>query len=87
MKCPKCKEGEIREQISIKGFIFKKKKVYLYCPLCDFENVREFRLSKEDLKLEIQDRLFNKEIELQKAKNMRETKYDQSYKRKEDDRN
>jgi hypothetical protein len=27
MKCPKCKEGEIQEQISIKGLVFKKKYV------------------------------------------------------------
>jgi transposase-like protein len=56
MNCPKCKEGEIKEQVSITGLIFKKKNVHFYCPLCDYQNDKEFKLSKEDVQLEYLER-------------------------------
>jgi hypothetical protein len=50
--CPKCKEGEIQEQTSIRGILFwKKKEVIFYCPLCNFENVRKFKVSKKDIEI------------------------------------
>lgn len=52
MICPKCKEGEVKEQVSIKGLFVKRKEVSYFCPLCDFENKKEFKLSKEDVQLE-----------------------------------
>ena len=56
MLCPKCKQGEIKEQVSITGLIFKKKNVYFYCPLCDYQNNKEFKLSKKDLGYEDYER-------------------------------
>jgi len=52
MKCPKCKNGEVKYQVSIKGFIFRKKIIDYYCPLCDYKNKHEFRLSKDDVQVE-----------------------------------
>lgn len=52
MECPKCKKGVIVSQESITGWPFKKKRVKYYCPLCDWENQKEFRLSQEDVEIE-----------------------------------
>jgi hypothetical protein len=57
MNCPKCKEGEVKEQVTLKGFIFKKKRVVTFCPLCDFKNEHIFDLSKEDTEIENLNRL------------------------------
>jgi len=87
MICPTCKKGELKEQITIVGFIFKKKKVYTYCNVCDFTNKKEFKLSREDIEVERDKRASENEIELQRAKNIKEnknineTKYDQKYER------
>lgn len=52
MKCPECKEGELKEHISIKGFFKKVKEIIYFCPFCSFENKKEFKLSREDLQIE-----------------------------------
>lgn len=57
MICPKCNNKEVKEQISIKGLMFKKKKVITFCPLCDYKNEHIFELSKEDVKIETAQRL------------------------------
>jgi hypothetical protein len=57
MQCPQCKKGEVKEQISFKGFFIKKKEIYYYCPLCEWENKKVFKLSQQDLELEKVDRL------------------------------
>ncbi len=57
MICPKCKKGELKEQISIRGFMFKKKKIITFCPLCDYKNEHIFELSKEDVEIETAQRL------------------------------
>jgi hypothetical protein len=63
MICPKCKEGEIQEQTSIRGILlWKKKEITFFCPLCKFENKREFKLSKKDIQIEDEERA-NKPIE------------------------
>ena len=50
MICPKCLKGEIQEQISIRGILlWKKKEVIFYCPVCNFESVKVFKMSKEDI--------------------------------------
>ena len=73
MRCPECRQAEIKEHVSIKGLpFFKKKLVYYYCPLCKFENEREFKLSPDDLKLERQKQINQQEIDLLRAKNRRE---------------
>ena len=56
MKCPKCNNGEVKEQISIKGFIFKKKIVITFCPLCDYRNEHIFNLSSQDVEIENKQR-------------------------------
>jgi RNase P subunit RPR2 len=57
MICPKCK-AELKEQISIRGILFwKKKEVIFYCPSCSFENKRQFKLSYKDVDFETKDRL------------------------------
>lgn len=56
MKCPKCKNGEVKENINFKNkfFGFKKLKIVsTICPLCDFKNIHEFEMSKEDYEIEI----------------------------------
>jgi len=53
MFCPNCKKGEVKEQSSMKGFWrFKRKEIYYFCPLCEWENKKTFKLSKEDVDLE-----------------------------------
>jgi len=81
MKCPKCQKGELKEQITIRGIIFKKKIVYTYCNVCDFMSKKEFRLSKNDIEVEKDKRVYENEVELQLAKNKRESKYEQSYRK------
>ena len=45
MKCPKCRKGEIKENISYDGF-FKKHKIFTYfCPICSYENKKKIRIS------------------------------------------
>lgn len=57
MICPKCKRGEVQEQTSIRGILFwKKKEVIFYCPLCNFENVRKFKVSKKDIQIADEER-------------------------------
>lgn len=57
MKCPECRKGEIKEQVSLKGFFKKKKEVTYFCPICGWENKKEFRLSNEDIELEKFERM------------------------------
>lgn len=58
MICPKCK-AELKEQISIRGILFwKKKEVIFYCASCSFENKRSFKLSRKDIKFEEAHRLY-----------------------------
>lgn len=53
MICPKCNKGEIQKHISIKGFLFnRKKEITYFCPLCDFENKKTFKISKSDEEIE-----------------------------------
>ena len=52
MKCPNCKEGEVKEQVNISGFFAKKKDITYFCPLCSWENKKQFKLSKDDLLIE-----------------------------------
>lgn len=57
MICPKCKKGEIQEQISFRGFWFwKKKHISFFCPLCSFENKRKFKVSKKDIQIADEER-------------------------------
>ena len=63
MKCPKCKEGEIEKEISLKGFFKKRKIITYHCPLCDFRNVQEFKISCRNHKFEEMKR--EKEIDKQ----------------------
>lgn len=52
MDCPSCGDDGIKKEITLKGFMNKKKVVTYYCPLCHFENSHEFELSREDFELE-----------------------------------
>jgi len=42
MNCPKCKNGELKENIGYSGILSVKKIITYYCPLCDFKNKIEF---------------------------------------------
>jgi len=42
MKCPKCKNCELKENTAYIGMFQVKKIVTYYCPLCDFKNKVEF---------------------------------------------
>lgn len=66
MNCPKCKEGEVKEQVSIKGFFVKRKEVSYFCPLCEFENIKTFKLSQDDVELEKIERLNKPKETIQK---------------------
>ena len=60
MKCPKCDNEEIKEQVSIVGRFKKKKIITYYCPLCDYKNEHVFAISKWDMQTEDLNRI-NKE--------------------------
>ena len=72
MLCPNCKQGEIQQQISIRGIVFKKKYITSFCPLCGFNNEVVFDLSKDDV---AQERI----LQLQREKNTtyKNSKYSQ----------
>jgi len=59
MICPKCERGELIEDISIKEKIFRRvTKTYTYfCPLCNFESIKEIKISREDKDLFINSQL------------------------------
>jgi hypothetical protein len=50
--CPKCGKSEIKEHSSVSGVFTRKKTITFYCPLCKFENKKEFKMSKDDLEME-----------------------------------
>lgn len=50
--CPKCGKAEIKEHSSVSGVFTRKKTITFYCPLCKFENKKEFKMSKDDLEME-----------------------------------
>lgn len=46
--CPKCKKAELRKEELYAGALLKrKKKVIFFCPLCNFENVKEFNINEQ----------------------------------------
>ncbi len=49
MNCPKCKE-QLIESITFKNkfFLFKYKVYSILCPCCEYEKIKEIRISKED---------------------------------------
>ena len=52
MKCPKC-QNELRENVSLRRSIFKFKKIIIFfCPICEWENKKEFDISNKDYKIE-----------------------------------
>lgn len=84
MQCPKCK-GEVKEQTSLKGFGFWKKKVVIsYCGLCDFRNEQVFKISTADKLQELKKR--ETELELNKitALNTKTHRKDSQYKEDRD---
>lgn len=53
--CPKCKKGEIMQEINYLGYIFKrKKKITFYCPLCDFKNTKIFDIKESEYQIELE---------------------------------
>jgi len=87
MICPICNKGELKEEISLKGFFMKRKEIITYCPICEFKKVRTIKISKDDLQRVKSEIEYQKEIELQKAINTKEkreikdTKFNQRYER------
>jgi hypothetical protein len=55
MKCPNCKDGDLKEQVQLKGItIFTRKKVITwFCPCCDFTNERILSISNDDYVAEL----------------------------------
>jgi len=52
MKCPKC-GSPLFKQVSIKTkFWGWRKVVSIYCALCDFENIKKFKMTKKDVQIE-----------------------------------
>lgn len=46
-KCPKCKNGELREEVNLVGMIFSRKKLVTnYCVLCGWKSVTSFKLNE-----------------------------------------
>ena len=55
MKCPKCKQTEILQEVNLKGTIFARRKIItFYCPLCDFKNQKQFKLSENEYQAELE---------------------------------
>ncbi len=58
MICPSCEKGEVKEHISIYRSWFRFiKEVTTFCPLCNFINKLEFKISKVDADIENAKRL------------------------------
>lgn len=54
MNCPNCKEGILKEDISVKGLIWNRRKIYTYfCPLCSFENSKVIKVNEDEYQAEI----------------------------------
>jgi hypothetical protein len=54
MKCPNCKNSELNTVETLSGIIWNRKKVVtVYCILCDFENVKEFKLNEDSYQAEL----------------------------------
>lgn len=54
IKCPKCKIEDIKQEVNLKGYIFNRRKVItFYCPLCDWQNIKIFKLNEEEYQLEL----------------------------------
>ena len=44
--CPNCKNSELKENISFDGALFWVKKILtIYCPSCDYQNIKIFKSS------------------------------------------
>lgn len=56
MRCPLCQIADIKEHVSIKGIVFKKKVYCYFCPLCQFTNIRKFRISSSDAEIDYAER-------------------------------
>jgi len=74
MRCPICNKGELKEEILIKGFIFKRKEIITFCPICDFSKTKIIKISKDDVETEKERVEHEKEVELQRAINTKETR-------------
>lgn len=49
MKCPKCQMGFLIKQIIYGGMVFKRKMNIIYfCPMCDFENTKSFKINEDE---------------------------------------
>lgn len=83
MECPKCHKGIVKEQISLRGFLFWQKKVVIhYCSLCNFRNEQIFSITPND-KIQEEKRR-EAELELEKIEKLntkthrKESKYDEN---------
>ena len=62
MKCPNCNNGEIKEDFSLTGIVFTRKKVYTYfCPICDFSNEKIIKISENEYQAELNKKIKTKE--------------------------
>lgn len=53
--CPECKKGYLVKETLYKGIILNRKKILIfYCPLCNFENKKVFKLNEQQYQEEIQ---------------------------------
>lgn len=58
MICPKCNKAELKEHISIgKSLFCYKKEVTSFCPICEFQSKKQFKISEEDARIENEIRL------------------------------
>lgn len=71
MKCPKCKKGEIKENISYRGF-FNKEKIFTYfCPLCEFHKEKRIKISLGELNAELMAKRSGKSEDAESEVNFR----------------
>jgi|TARA_Y100000310_G_C20635458_1_gene790902 transposase-like protein len=53
MKCPKCKEGNLKETESIKGLFVRHKVFRYFCPLCSYDKEKQVPYSLSDSLIEV----------------------------------
>lgn len=64
MKCQNCKKGELRENISFRGFFIKEKVYTYFCTFCDFQKEKVLKSSLAEFQSYMQKPRVDSQVEL-----------------------